>query len=185
MSLREWRNAMNDHIGQVEADALQKLDQVCKQEAIIVSDHIAEIKSSIAAIDTSHRMLMKIINTIELSKLSLRNTHCNSPDGQKLYYTTENKIVTTNTKGQPLKTFECKNLKIAYGITLDKKGIIYCCGYKSNTVVQLFLEGRQLAVLLSQNCGLKQPVGLCLNDKSNTVLVYEDNSDYVRVFRLK
>ncbi|KAK3593040.1 hypothetical protein CHS0354_005408 [Potamilus streckersoni] len=131
--------------------------------------------------DTSGIVINKIMSG---NALDWHNTHCASPDGKRIYCTTNNRMVTMDMKGNRINMFESKDMKLPSGITVDKQGIIYCCGMVSNTVIQISPEGRQLGVLLSRNDTLQKPVGICLNDKNDTILVFEEYSDYVKVFKL-
>ncbi|KAK3588239.1 hypothetical protein CHS0354_029563, partial [Potamilus streckersoni] len=120
----------------------------------------------------------KIINKIMSgNSLDWHNAHCASPNGQRIYYTTNNRVVTMDMQGNKINMFESNDLRAPSGITVDKRGIIYCCGMASNTVIQISPEGRQLGVLLSRNDTLQKPVGICLNDKNDKILVFEENSN--------
>ncbi|KAK3588243.1 hypothetical protein CHS0354_029568 [Potamilus streckersoni] len=110
--------------------------------------------------------LDKIINRIiSYDKLDVHNTHCVSQDGQRIYYTRKNAVVTMNMEGTKLIKFESTYLRDASGITVDKQGIIYCCGKESNTVITVTPEGRQLCVLLSQDHKLQNPQGIFFHSK--------------------
>ncbi|KAL3853752.1 hypothetical protein ACJMK2_017266 [Sinanodonta woodiana] len=107
-----------------------------------------------------------------------------SPDGQKIHYIKQNKIVTMDMNGKKLETFQSNELKGVIAITVDKNGIIYCCGQMSNNVVLFSQEGRQLCVLLSSEHGLRNPIGICLNDRNNKLFVFESNLSNIKVFSL-
>ncbi|KAK3595577.1 hypothetical protein CHS0354_009533 [Potamilus streckersoni] len=109
---------------------------------------------------------------------------CMSPDVKSIYYTVENRLVTLDMDGEELSTFESDDLAGACGITVDRNGILYCCGEKSQTVILVTHAGRQLDVLLSRDDGLKNPIGICLNKKNNVILVTERHSNKVKMFKL-
>ncbi|KAK3595639.1 hypothetical protein CHS0354_009605 [Potamilus streckersoni] len=126
-----------------------------------------------------------IINRImEYDRLECHNRHYITQDGQRIYYTIKNAVVTMDMKGNKLNTFESNDLKEASGITVDKQGTIYCCGTESKNVIQVSPEGRQLVVLLSKDHILENPCGICLNDKNDTILVFEEISNDVKMFKL-
>ncbi|KAL3853759.1 hypothetical protein ACJMK2_017273 [Sinanodonta woodiana] len=107
-----------------------------------------------------------------------------SPDGQKIHYIKQDKIVTMDMNGTTLETIESNELKGVINIAVDKNGIIYCCGEMSNNVVLFTPEGRQLCVLLSSEHGLKNHVGICLNDRNNKLFLFESKSSKIKVFSL-
>ncbi|KAK3593030.1 hypothetical protein CHS0354_005394 [Potamilus streckersoni] len=137
---------------------------------------------SLLTYDTSNKIISKIQSYDSLN--SAFNLHCVSQDGHNIYYSTLNVIVTMDMKGNKLNYFENKDLRVASGLTVDKNGVIYCCGSKSKTVIQVTPEGRQLGVLLSSDDELQNPLGLCLNDRNDVILVFEGESNFVKVFRL-
>ncbi|KAL3853764.1 hypothetical protein ACJMK2_017278 [Sinanodonta woodiana] len=107
-----------------------------------------------------------------------------SPDGQRINYIIQDKIVTMDMNGKKLETIKSNELKGLKDIAVDKNGIIYCCGKRSNNVVLFTPEGRQLCVLLSSEHGLKNPVGICLNDRNNKLFVFESKASEIKVFSL-
>ncbi|KAL3860617.1 hypothetical protein ACJMK2_010715 [Sinanodonta woodiana] len=127
----------------------------------------------------------KLINTIiSYDKLLSRNTHCVSQDGQSIYYTVNKAVVTIDMKGNRLNMFKSNDLEGASGIVIDKQGIIYCCGKESKTVILVTPDGRQLCVLLSRDHTLIKPHGICLNERNDTILVFEETSNDVKVFKI-
>ncbi|KAK3595582.1 hypothetical protein CHS0354_009538 [Potamilus streckersoni] len=150
------------------------------QHNIIVD--IFQAGDSLLKYDTSFKLVEKIDSYDKLAHHC--NTHCVTSDGENIYYTNGNKIVTMDKKGRRLNAFESDNLEKTFGVTLDRNGIIYCCGHDSNTVVLITPEGRELGVLLSCEHGLKKPVGICLNDTNSFIMVFEDASNEVKIFRL-
>ncbi|KAK3593032.1 hypothetical protein CHS0354_005396 [Potamilus streckersoni] len=137
---------------------------------------------SLITYDSSDKIISKIGSCDHLS--SECNMHCVSQDGQNIYYTTRNVMVTMDMKGNKLNTFESNDLLGVMGITVDKNGIIYCCVSQSKTVIMVTPEGRQLGVLLSKDDGLQNPLGVCLNYKNDIILVFEGSSNDVKLFRL-
>ncbi|KAL3853763.1 hypothetical protein ACJMK2_017277 [Sinanodonta woodiana] len=115
---------------------------------------------------------------------SFYNTLSVSPNGKGIYCTGGNTICTIDINGELMNTFQSNDLTEALGITVDKNGILYCCGCRSKTVIQVTSSSRQLGVLLSSDHGLKSPVGVSLNTKNNKIIVFESKSDEIKVFRL-
>ncbi|KAK3578643.1 hypothetical protein CHS0354_002946 [Potamilus streckersoni] len=107
-----------------------------------------------------------------------------SPDGQMIHFTVKDQIVTRDMNNKKLETFKSDVLKGVVAITVDKNGILYCCGQQSNNVVLFSPEGRQLCVLLSHEHGLKNPTGICLNDRNTKLLVFQRKSSEIKVFTL-
>ncbi|KAL3853758.1 hypothetical protein ACJMK2_017272 [Sinanodonta woodiana] len=132
--------------------------------------------------DMSYKFIRRIQRPIPMS--SCYNTLSIGPDGNDICCTSGNTIYIISINGKMLHTFHSKDLTEALGITVDKNGIIYCCSCKSKTVVQVTSRARQLGVLLSSDHGLKFPVGVSLNDKNNKIIVFESESDEMKVFRL-
>ncbi|KAK3593033.1 hypothetical protein CHS0354_005397 [Potamilus streckersoni] len=127
---------------------------------------------SLLTYNTSGKIISKV-QSYDDCLGGMYNTHCVSQDGQNIYCTKANVIVTMDMNGNKLNTFESKDLKGAKGITVDKNGMIYSCGSDSNTVIEVTPQGRQLDVLLSSDDGLSNPIGLCLNDRKDVILVFE------------
>ncbi|KAK3595640.1 hypothetical protein CHS0354_009606 [Potamilus streckersoni] len=137
--------------------------------------------NSLLTYDPSDEIINRIMS---YDSLVWDNTHCVSQDGQRIYYTRRNAVVTMDMKGNKLHKFKSNDLKGASGIIVDKQGIIFCCGTESKTVTMVTSEGRQLGVLLSRDHGLEYPSGICLNNRNDTILVFEEGSNDVKVFKI-
>ncbi|KAK3593023.1 hypothetical protein CHS0354_005387 [Potamilus streckersoni] len=109
---------------------------------------------------------------------------CISPDGKYVHYTHENKIVTMDMEGKEINTSTSSDLKGPSGIAVGKRGLIYSCGKDSGNVILMTPEGRQLSVLLSSSHGINSPIGICLNNRCTTIVVFEYSSSEVTVFEL-
>ncbi|XP_052786374.1 tripartite motif-containing protein 45-like [Mya arenaria] len=71
------------------------------------------------------------------------------------------------------------------GITIDCGGVVYVCGYNSNTVCQLSRECKELIPLLDANNGLRQPRSLAFCAKTNRLFVGLDFGDRIQVFDIR
>ncbi|KAK3593024.1 hypothetical protein CHS0354_005388 [Potamilus streckersoni] len=109
---------------------------------------------------------------------------CISPDGKYIHYTHENKIVTMDMEGKEINTSTSRDLKGVRGIAVDKRGLIYSCGKDSGNVILMTPEGRQLSELLSSAHWINSPIGICLNNRLTTIVVFEYSSSEVTVFEL-
>ncbi|KAL3832313.1 hypothetical protein ACJMK2_023967 [Sinanodonta woodiana] len=146
----------------------------------IIVDIYEDIRDSLFTYDTSDKLINMIMS---YDSLKVHNTHCVSQDGQNIYYTANNAVVTMDMKGNKLNMFTSNDLKGASGIVIDKLGLIYCCGMESKTVIAVTPDGRQLCVLLSGDHKLQNPHGICLNERNDTILLFEVNSNDVKVFK--
>ncbi|KAK3578645.1 hypothetical protein CHS0354_002948 [Potamilus streckersoni] len=142
-----------------------------KQNLMVCADG-----NSILTYDASY----KVSKRIPLSDSHVFKAICVSPDGQGIHYTVQDQIVIMDMNGEKLEIFKSDVLKGEVTITVDKNGIIYCCGQQSNNVVLSSPEGRQLCVLLSHEHGLKNPIGICLNDRNTKLLVFESKSSEIK-----
>ncbi|KAK3595567.1 hypothetical protein CHS0354_009523 [Potamilus streckersoni] len=71
--IESWTIAMKDIIAKLQIAALEEMDQVCKQETVVISDQIVECKSVIAAINLSERMLMEGTKLGDETKMFITN----------------------------------------------------------------------------------------------------------------
>ncbi|KAK3593031.1 hypothetical protein CHS0354_005395 [Potamilus streckersoni] len=69
-SIKDWSVMIKQFIERLESAALEELDQMFKQETVTISDEIIECKSTIAAIETSERMLIDSTKTEDETKFS-------------------------------------------------------------------------------------------------------------------
>ncbi|KAL3853482.1 hypothetical protein ACJMK2_017018 [Sinanodonta woodiana] len=145
----------------------QKLMVCVNGDSILMYDASYEVSKIIPSIDSGVEKATSV-----------------SPDGPKIHYIKQDKIVTMDLNGKKLETIESNELKGVISIAVDKNGIIYCCGQMSNNVVLFSQEGRQLCVLLSSDHGLKNLVGIFLNDRNNKLFVFQSNSSQIKVFSL-
>ncbi|KAL3853750.1 hypothetical protein ACJMK2_017264 [Sinanodonta woodiana] len=155
---------------------------IASSEQNIIIDKFVQGQYFLDIYDMSYQVIRRIQRPNKTN--SYYNTLSVSPDGKDIYCTGGNTICTIGINGKLINTFQSNDLTDALGITVDKNGIIYCCGCKSKTVIQVTARGRQLGVLLSNDHGLKSPFGVSLNDKNNKIIIFESQSEEMKVFRL-
>ena len=103
--------------------------------------------------------------------------------GDKLFFTNLNhhKVLTLARDGTILHTFTDPDLKWPRGIHVTAQGQMLVCGEGSNTILQLDCEGRKkLATLATSSDGLSQPMSVCYNRSTASIIVgesgqYDDN----------
>ncbi|KAH3853410.1 uncharacterized protein LOC127875279 [Dreissena polymorpha] len=112
-----------------------------------------------------------------------------SPAGDRIYVTnnSHHKLITLATDGTLISTFKDRELQDPWGVYVTPAGQVLVCGCKSNTVIQVDLEGRKkLATLVSLKDGVLKPVSVCYNTKTDQIIVgLYDNTNKIIVMELQ
>ncbi|XP_053387319.1 uncharacterized protein LOC123542048 [Mercenaria mercenaria] len=100
-------------------------------------------------------------------------------DGQHLLVTSLNSdnITMMDLTGNVVNTFSNRDLKEPYGKCTDCKGLVFICGWKSITVVQLEPKQQKIDVILGEKDGIKNPWAIYYDRKQSRVLIscYQSN----------
>ncbi|KAK3595570.1 hypothetical protein CHS0354_009526 [Potamilus streckersoni] len=73
-TIKEWTFTIKDVTDKLEAAALEDLEQVCKQETLIISDQAVECESALAAVEISESILLEETRSNNDTKLFITTT---------------------------------------------------------------------------------------------------------------
>ncbi|XP_052220167.1 uncharacterized protein LOC127837293 [Dreissena polymorpha] len=110
-----------------------------------------------------------------------------SPDGDRIYVTNckMHKLITLASDGTVISTFTDDELQKPWGIHVTPAGQVLVCGCNSNTVIQVDRQGKKkLATLESNKDGVRQPVSVCYNNKTDQIIVGLHNNNKINVMEL-
>ena len=97
-----------------------------------------------------------------------------SDDGHRIYLSTgtDNSLVTLDSTGEKLSTLNDLGLRDTTGVAVGRNGTVFVSGNLSNIVIQTNREGnRKLATIATATDGVYLPWSLCLNRKTNELLI--------------
>ncbi|KAH3799957.1 uncharacterized protein LOC127839332 [Dreissena polymorpha] len=110
-----------------------------------------------------------------------------SPAGDRIYVTNydQHKLITLATDRNLISTFTDPELQGAWDVHVTLSGQVLVCGCISNTVIQVDHEGKKkLATLVSSNDGVRNPMSVCYNTKTDKIIVGLNNSNKINVMEL-
>ncbi|KAH3816368.1 hypothetical protein DPMN_117884 [Dreissena polymorpha] len=110
-----------------------------------------------------------------------------SPTGDKLYITnsTQNKLLTLARDGSVLDTFKDLELTWPTSLYVTPEGHVMVCGNDSDAILQVDSSGsRKLATLATRRDGLKNPLSVCYNSNTDSVIVGQINNK-ILVYKVK
>ena len=108
------------------------------------------------------------------------------PYDSRIYVTdTKKGVVCLNPKGQVVRVIQDKDLLQPTGVTTDGDGGVFVAGFKTNNVIYFGNDGTKLKVLLSEKLGIKEPLGLCFDQRSLRLITTMAGSKFLRVFQLR
>ncbi|KAH3895956.1 hypothetical protein DPMN_020125 [Dreissena polymorpha] len=111
-----------------------------------------------------------------------------SPTGDRLYITSryQDKLLTLARDGTLLATYSDPALRVLSGLHVTPAGQVLVCGLGSNTVLQVGWEGQsKLANLATQKDGVWGPRSVCYSSTTSYIIVGQDWSDNILVFRVE
>ncbi|KAH3718915.1 hypothetical protein DPMN_061741 [Dreissena polymorpha] len=113
-----------------------------------------------------------------------------SPTGDRLYiiisYWLRNKLLTLARDGTLLATYTDPALVSLSGLHVTPAGQVLVCGWWSNTVLQVGWEGKsKLANLATQEDGVRYPESVCYSSTTSSIIVGQEWSDNILVFRVE
>ncbi|CAC5397513.1 unnamed protein product [Mytilus coruscus] len=92
----------------------------------------------------------------------------------------ENKVCCYDSTGEPLWTFQHKDINSPGGITLDMNGFVYIVSSKNGSIVVVSPDGKTCKTILSEADGIKHPYGIDINKKTEMVIVSSIISEDIR-----
>ncbi|XP_052782905.1 uncharacterized protein LOC128219124 [Mya arenaria] len=149
-----------------------------------------EGRSNIAVLNLSGDVMRTICTNKSGSPLYSRPFYMAlSIDKDSLYVSDSEMIKITSLSRENTVHFKCdrKGSKVngVRGITIDSGGVVYVCGYNSNTVCQLVKGDEKLIPLLDANNDLRQPRSLAFCAKTNRLFVGMDFGNRILVYDIR
>ncbi|KAH3735059.1 hypothetical protein DPMN_041520 [Dreissena polymorpha] len=96
------------------------------------------------------------------------------------------KLITLATDDTLVSTIKDPELQDPWGVYVTPAGQVFVCGCRSNTVIQVDLEGRKkLATLVSSKDGVLKSVSVCYNTKTDGIIVGLHNNNTINVMELQ
>ncbi|KAH3790863.1 hypothetical protein DPMN_169071 [Dreissena polymorpha] len=112
-----------------------------------------------------------------------------SPTGDRLYITSygpQHKLLTLARDGTLLATYSDLALGCLTGLHVTPAGQVLVCGDWSDTVLQVGWEGEsKLANLATQRDGVRYPESVCYSSTTSSIIVGQEWSDNILVFRVE
>ncbi|XP_052227916.1 uncharacterized protein LOC127842449 [Dreissena polymorpha] len=111
-----------------------------------------------------------------------------SPSGDKIFVTNlpDHEGHTLATDGTVLHSFTDPTLKEPCGIHVTALGQVLVCGYGSDTILQLDSEGKKkLATLAITSDGVNNPMSVCYNKSTASLIVGQSSGNNILVLRVK
>ncbi|KAH3897631.1 hypothetical protein DPMN_021824 [Dreissena polymorpha] len=111
-----------------------------------------------------------------------------SPTGDKLYIAnySQHKLLTLAMDGTLLTTLTDPKLEGPLGLHVTPAGQVLVCGYLSSTILQVDWEGKsKLATLATQEDGVRYPRSVCYSSTTSSIIVGQDDSNNILVFRVE
>ncbi|KAH3722028.1 uncharacterized protein LOC127854459 [Dreissena polymorpha] len=99
--------------------------------------------------------------------------------GDRIYVTNHihSKLLTLATDGTIISSFTDPELRNPYGVHVTTAGQVLVCGCSSASILQVDKEGKKkLATLKSKKYGMFEPVSVCYDSKTNSVIVGQQHS---------
>ncbi|XP_045163267.2 uncharacterized protein LOC123527703 [Mercenaria mercenaria] len=108
-----------------------------------------------------------------------------SDDGDTLFVTTYDGIVTLNAKGQVKSYYDAK-LNNVIGVCTDKRGNIFASAYGSSKIKQVEQGGmKELGVIAQGSDGVNKPYSVCFDPCQNLLVVTQYDTDNIVLFELQ
>ncbi|XP_052785806.1 uncharacterized protein LOC128221308 isoform X2 [Mya arenaria] len=110
-----------------------------------------------------------------------------SPDGKVIYVTnnTKRELITLNEFGQVLFKFKDPELQRLSGLCVSPSGLMFVCGRKSNTVLQMDRDGRlKLATVARKAYGLCVPWSVYFSEQTSSLIIGNYRQDQIIVVKL-
>ncbi|XP_052232355.1 uncharacterized protein LOC127845466 isoform X2 [Dreissena polymorpha] len=111
-----------------------------------------------------------------------------SPTGDKLYITswTQSKLLTLSRDGKILATLTDTALNHPRGVHVTPEGQVLVCGWFSNTVLQVDMEGKmKLATLATEWDEMVCPESVCYSSTTSSIIVGQWERNIIIVFRVE
>ncbi|KAH3750258.1 uncharacterized protein LOC127847675 [Dreissena polymorpha] len=111
-----------------------------------------------------------------------------SPSGDKIFVTNsaQGKVITLARDGTVICTFNDLELVWPRGIHVTAQGQVLVCGHFSHIILQLDGEGKKkMAHLVTWSDGLFDPMSVCYNRSSSSIIVGQKDCDNILVFKVK
>ncbi|CAG2251473.1 unnamed protein product [Mytilus edulis] len=121
------------------------------------------------------RKARTIVNLNDMSQTKLKGvgeTHISLFQGNiysTIYY--ENKICCYKETGEPLWTFQHKDIDCPEELTLDKNGFVYISSRGNNRIVVLSLDSKTCKTILSEADGINYPVHIDIHRETGMMIV--------------
>ncbi|XP_052225247.1 uncharacterized protein LOC127840852 [Dreissena polymorpha] len=111
-----------------------------------------------------------------------------SPSGDRIFVTNlpEHEVRTLATDGTVLHSFTDPTLKEPRGIHVTALGQVLVCGYGSDTILQIDSEGKKkLATLATTSDGVNNPMSVCYNKSTASLIVGQSSGNNILLLRVK
>ncbi|KAH3788964.1 hypothetical protein DPMN_167130, partial [Dreissena polymorpha] len=98
----------------------------------------------------------------------------------------EHEVRTLATDGTVLHSFTDPTLKEPRGIHVTALGQVLVCGYGSDTILQIDSEGKKkLATLATTSDGVNNPMSVCYNKSTASLIVGQSSGNNILLLRVK
>ncbi|XP_052106593.1 uncharacterized protein LOC127739063 [Mytilus californianus] len=94
----------------------------------------------------------------------------------------ENKVCCYNSTGEPLWTFQHRDIASPVGLTLDKNGFVYIVSCENSSIVVVSPDGKTCKTVLSQADGIKSVSAIDINRERGMMIVSSKISDDSRYY---
>ncbi|KAJ8317642.1 hypothetical protein KUTeg_005546 [Tegillarca granosa] len=120
-------------------------------------------------------------NIIKTVTSGCSSTNCIACTTDRIYLTPGDELVCLDMKRSKMFSYTNDNFRGGRGISVDKEGNIYCCGYWSNNIHQLAPNGQFIKLIVTD---IAQPFGIAFDKTGERFLVTHGKIE-VTVFELQ
>lgn len=109
-----------------------------------------------------------------------------SPDHGTIYVSdyNNNTVKSLTTDGKVKAVYKNAELQMPFGLTVDKSGHVYVCGYNSNNIHRISGDLSKGQVILDASNGIVNPQCVDYNSQKNTLYVGMWCNDTIRIYQL-
>ncbi|KAJ8317639.1 hypothetical protein KUTeg_005543 [Tegillarca granosa] len=107
-------------------------------------------------------------NIIKTVTSGCSSTNCIACTTDRIYLTPGDELVCLDMKRSKMFSYTNDNFRGGRGISVDKEGNIYCCGYRSNNIHQLAPNGQFIKLIVTD---IAQPFGIAFDKTGERFLV--------------
>ncbi|KAJ8307726.1 hypothetical protein KUTeg_014721 [Tegillarca granosa] len=104
------------------------------------------------------------------------NTNYITCTTDRIYLTSDDELVCLDMNGSQMFSYTNNNFSIGRGISVDKDGNIYCCGYWSNNIHQLTPDGQFIKLIVTD---ITRPYGIAFVKTGERFLVTHDGNNVI------